>query len=94
VLEPPNLDLVRVLTRPETIKAVGVSEKTWERLEALGDVPTKTRLFQGRVGYRLVHVKEWLDARRETSTARELIDSNWKQVGATAAAVVAKAVRQ
>jgi predicted DNA-binding transcriptional regulator AlpA len=88
VLKPTDLDLIRVLTRSETIKAVGVSEKTWERLEALGDVPTKTRLSQGRVGYRLVHIKEWLDARRETSTVRELIDSNWKQVGAASSKIV------
>jgi predicted DNA-binding transcriptional regulator AlpA len=58
-----DLDLIRVLNRPETIEAVGVSEKTWERLEALGDVPTKTRLSQGRIGYRVLHIKEWLDRR-------------------------------
>jgi predicted DNA-binding transcriptional regulator AlpA len=87
-------ELLRVLSRRQTIELVGVSEKTWERLEAVGDIPIKTRLSQGRVGHRLDHIKEWLDARRETSTARELIDSNWKQVGAVAAAVVAKVGRR
>jgi predicted DNA-binding transcriptional regulator AlpA len=43
---------------------VGVSEKTWERLEAAGDIPIKTQLSQGRVGYRLDHIKRWLDARQ------------------------------
>jgi len=64
-VQPSDLDLVRVLTRPETIRAVGVSEKTWERLEALGDIPTKTRLSQGRVGFRVVDIAAWLDSRRE-----------------------------
>jgi hypothetical protein len=41
---------------------VGVSEKTWERLEAAGDTPTQ--LSQGRVGHRLDHIKQWLDARQ------------------------------
>jgi len=62
-----DTDLIKVLTRRETIEAVGVSEKTWERLEALGDIPTKTRLSQGRVGFRVVDIAAWLDARRETA---------------------------
>jgi predicted DNA-binding transcriptional regulator AlpA len=60
-----DLDLIRVLSRSETIEAVGVSEKTWERLEALGDVPAKTRLSEGRIGYRVCDIAAWLDARRE-----------------------------
>jgi hypothetical protein len=39
-------------------------------------------------------IAAWLDARRKTSTARELIDSNWKRVGAAAAAVVEKLARR
>jgi predicted DNA-binding transcriptional regulator AlpA len=57
-------DLLRVLTRRQTIALVGLSEKTWERLEAAGDTPIKTRLSQGRVGHRLDHIKQWLDARQ------------------------------
>jgi predicted DNA-binding transcriptional regulator AlpA len=57
-------DLLRVLTRRQTIALVGLSEKTWERLEAAGDVPIKTQLSQGRVGHRLDHIKLWLDARQ------------------------------
>lgn len=70
-----DTDLIKVLTRREAIEAVGVSEKTWERLEALGDVPIKTRLSQGRVGFRVVDIAAWLDARRETASARELVRS-------------------
>ena len=57
-------ELLRVLSRRQTIELVGVSEKTWERLEAAGDIPIKTQLSQGRVGYRLDHIKRWLDARQ------------------------------
>lgn len=57
-------ELLRVLSRRQTIELVGVSEKTWERLEAAGDIPFKTQLSQGRVGFRLDHIKQWLDARR------------------------------
>ena len=46
---------LRVLNRRQTIELVGVSEKTWERLEAVGDIPIKTRLSQGRVGHRPDH---------------------------------------
>jgi predicted DNA-binding transcriptional regulator AlpA len=80
-------ELLRVLNRRQTVELVGVSEKTWERLEAVGDIPIKTRLSQGRVGHRLDHIKEWLDARREG--ARELLDSR-KPLGEAAKAVVAK----
>jgi predicted DNA-binding transcriptional regulator AlpA len=60
-----DLDNIRVLSRRETIKAANLSERTWERLEAVGDVPLKTRLSQGRIGYRVADIKEWLDRRRE-----------------------------
>jgi predicted DNA-binding transcriptional regulator AlpA len=60
-------DLLKVLTKPETQKLVGLSDKTWDRLEGRGDVPIKTRLSQNRIGYRVDHIKQWLDARREAS---------------------------
>ena len=75
-------NLLKVLTRRETVQLVGLSEKTWERLEAHGDIPIKTRLSEGRVGFRLDHIKEWLDARQE--------GGNWRPVRDAAAAVVEK----
>jgi hypothetical protein len=57
-------DLPRVLTRRQTQELLGLSEKPWERLDAVGDTPTKTKLSQGRVGYRLDHIKAWLDNRQ------------------------------
>jgi predicted DNA-binding transcriptional regulator AlpA len=68
-------NLLRVLNRRQTIGLVGVSERTWERLESLGDVPIKTRLSEGRVGFRLDHIKEWLDARCEAPSARDMLAS-------------------
>ena len=62
-------DLLRVLTRRQTQALLGLSEKTWERLDAVGDTPIKTQLSQGRVGYRLDHIKQWLDARTQKGAA-------------------------
>ena len=60
-----DLNSIRVLSESETYRAVGLSDRTWERLKAAGDVPPKTRLSEGRIGYRLSDIKKWLDARRE-----------------------------
>ena len=62
-----NIFSIRVLSEPETYRAVGLSDRTWDRLKSIGDVPPKTRLSEGRVGYRLCDIKEWLDRRRETA---------------------------
>jgi predicted DNA-binding transcriptional regulator AlpA len=64
-----DLDSVRVLTRLQTIEAIGVGGRTWDRLEAAGDVPPKTRLSTGRVGYRRSDIKAWLNKRRERGAA-------------------------
>jgi predicted DNA-binding transcriptional regulator AlpA len=64
-----NLDSIRVLTRLETVEALGLSDRTFDRLEAVGDVPQKTRLSTGRVGYRVADIKAWLDRRRESHEA-------------------------
>ena len=78
-----DLNLIRVLSEPETIRAVGLSDRTWDRLKSIGDTPPKTRLSEGRVGYRMCDIKEWLDARREPSA--------WQQVGDVAQRVVGSA---
>ena len=64
-----DLDSIRVLSEPKTIQAVGVSDRTWDRLKAIGDVPPKTRLSEGRIGYRVSDIRAWLDARRERGAA-------------------------
>jgi len=60
-----DLDSVRVLKRADAIRACGLSDRTFERLEQLGDGPPKTRLSPGRIGYRVCDLKAWLDKRRE-----------------------------
>jgi predicted DNA-binding transcriptional regulator AlpA len=77
-------DELKVYTKKETQKLLGLSGRTWDRLEALGETPPKTRLSPNRIGYRAPDIAGWLDARREVQSGRELIDSNWKQVGAAA----------
>ena len=81
-------EAVKVLNRRDAIAQLGLSERTFQRLEANGDGPPKTRLSEGRVGYRVSDIIAWLDARREVQSARELINSNWKQVGAAASKIV------
>ena len=60
-----DLDSIRVLTRFETIKTLGLSDRTFDRLEAVGDVLQKTRLSTVRIGYRVADIRARLDRRRE-----------------------------
>lgn len=64
-----NFAAIRVLSRAATIRMVGLSDRTWDRLEAAGDTPPKTRISQGRIGYRVTDIREWLDRRREPTAA-------------------------
>jgi predicted DNA-binding transcriptional regulator AlpA len=81
-------DDLKVYTKKETQKLLGLSGRTWDRLEALGETPPKTRLSPNRIGYRAPDIAGWLDARRELQSARELINSNWQQVGAAASRIL------
>jgi predicted DNA-binding transcriptional regulator AlpA len=63
------LEAVRVVDRPTAIAITGVSSRTWDRLEARGETPPKTRLSANRIGYRVVDLKAWLDARRVAAPA-------------------------
>ena len=81
-------DELKVYTKKETQKLLGLSGRTWDRLEALGETPPKTRLSPNRIRYRAPDIAAWLDARREVQSGRELIDSDWKQVGAAASKIV------
>ena len=60
--------LLKVLSTPATINLIGVSPRTWARMHGEGDVPVKTQISEGRVGYRVLHVLEWLEARRRVLT--------------------------
>lgn len=83
---------VRVVDEPTAIKIVGVSPRTWDRMRARGELPPKTRLSDYRVGYRLVDLKQWLDARRSADTIvcrasrRRKVSRRRKSTGETATA--------
>lgn len=57
-------DLVRVVDEQTAIMLTGVSPRTWDRLRARGEAPPATKLSERRIGYRIVDLKNWLDARR------------------------------
>jgi predicted DNA-binding transcriptional regulator AlpA len=57
-------DLVRVVDEPTAIMLTGVSPRTWDRMRARGETPPITKLSERRIGYRLIDLKDWLDARR------------------------------
>jgi predicted DNA-binding transcriptional regulator AlpA len=59
-----GLNAIRVLSETELRQALGISEKTFERMRYRGDVPPKTQISARRVGYRVRDVEQWLDRRR------------------------------
>jgi predicted DNA-binding transcriptional regulator AlpA len=58
-------DDLKVYTKKEAQKLLGLSGRTWDREEARGETPPKTRLSPNRIGYRASDIAKWLDARRE-----------------------------
>jgi predicted DNA-binding transcriptional regulator AlpA len=60
---------LQVFNRPDTLKLLGMSDRTFDRLEKAGDAPPKTQLSRRRVGYRASDLAAWLDARRQQKTA-------------------------
>ena len=67
---------------------LGVSPRTGEREMARGNTPVVTQLSTRRVGVLGADANAYVQARRRVQSARELIDSSWKTVGAAAARVV------
>ena len=63
-----HLDSVRVVDESTAIMLTGLSPRTWDRLRARGDIPVITKLSERRIGFRIVDIKAWLDARREPQT--------------------------
>jgi len=80
-------DDLKVYTKKETQKLIGLSGRTWDRLEALGETPPKTRLSPNRIGYRAPDIAAWLDARREGASACDTV-VGWKPIGEAADKVV------
>jgi predicted DNA-binding transcriptional regulator AlpA len=59
------LDELKVYSKREAQKLIGLSGRTWVRLEMRGEAPPKTYLSPNRIGYRASDIQAWLDARRE-----------------------------
>jgi predicted DNA-binding transcriptional regulator AlpA len=60
---PLGLDDDRVLTLSEFAKIAGISLVTLRRRIAALDGPIVTKLSERRLGIRVRHAREWLDAR-------------------------------
>jgi predicted DNA-binding transcriptional regulator AlpA len=60
-------DLVRVVKRRQAPQLAGVSNRTWDRMQARGETPPVVRLSERRIGYRLVDFQKWLESRREST---------------------------
>jgi predicted DNA-binding transcriptional regulator AlpA len=61
---PNDLDLVRVVNERTAIELMGVSPRTWDRMRARGETPPITKISERRIGYRIIDIQAWLDARR------------------------------
>jgi predicted DNA-binding transcriptional regulator AlpA len=59
-----GLDAVRVVDEPTAAQLCGVSLRTWDRMRARGETPPITKLSERRIGYRILDLMQWLDARR------------------------------
>lgn len=69
-----DFDSVRVLSKPETLKLLGLSGETWYRMQRAGQLPPATQISDRRIGYRLLDLKAWLDQRRRGAVATELTE--------------------
>jgi hypothetical protein len=57
----------RVLTLSEFANLAGISPVTLRRRIAAGDGPIITKLSERRLGIRVRHAREWLDARASSN---------------------------
>jgi hypothetical protein len=68
----PNRDLdIRVIPDKEMPGLLNISPATWERSKKAGDRPAVTQLSARRIGYRVDHIRHWLDGKcRSSGTAQ------------------------
>jgi predicted DNA-binding transcriptional regulator AlpA len=63
----PIPELLRVYTAPEFRQIAPMSPRTYKRRDKEGDLPVKTIIGPGRIGFRGSDIRVWLDARRRIS---------------------------
>jgi predicted DNA-binding transcriptional regulator AlpA len=61
---PGTINPLQIFSRTETERILGLSDRTFDRIEARGEGPPKTQLSPGRDGYRASDLAAWLDQRR------------------------------
>jgi hypothetical protein len=57
---------VRVISDKEMPGLLNISLATWERSKKAGDRPAVTQLSARRIGYRVDHIRHWLDGKRRS----------------------------
>jgi hypothetical protein len=55
---------VRIVDEPTAIGLLDISKDTWKRMRDRGEGPPVTKISERRIGYRLIDLRRWLDARR------------------------------
>ncbi len=68
-MQANELNLERLLTRDEVEAVFGISRRYLEVSAVRGDGPPMIRVGSRMVRYRVADLREWLDARRVTSTS-------------------------
>jgi predicted DNA-binding transcriptional regulator AlpA len=58
-----------VLTNVETLRLLGISRPTLNRLDRAGEGPPKIQLSARRIGRRLGDVRAWLQSRQQQKSA-------------------------
>jgi hypothetical protein len=66
-----GIDSLRVIPDKEMPGLLNISPATWERSKKAGDKPTVTQLSARRIGYRVDHIRHWLDGKRRSSVAAQ-----------------------
>jgi hypothetical protein len=62
---------IRVIPDKEMPGLLNISPATWERSKKAGDRPAVTQLSARRIGYRVDHIRHWLDGKRRSSGAAQ-----------------------
>jgi hypothetical protein len=62
---------IRVIPDKEMPGLLNISPATWERSKKTGDRPAVTQLSARRIGYRVDHIRHWLDGKRRSSGAAQ-----------------------
>ena len=58
------IDSLRVIPDKEMPGLLNISLATWERSKKAGDRPMVTQLSARRIGYRVDHIRAWLDGKQ------------------------------